>query len=153
MAARADWAGTGADQGGDRFRQAGQAANAITLGAQFGVESDAVQSGNTGFQASLTVEVPEVPSICEAGAEHAFVARDDDRAVVIRLDVGDEGEPRCGSPVRRSQRKIALVDAHRDLHDLGRQVHVLIRDAAEVGDGPFHQARDFLEQPRIIHDR
>ena len=91
--------------------------------------------------------------IGEAGAEHAFVAGDDDRAVVVGLDVGDEGEPGRGSAVRRPQREIALVDPHGDLHDLGRQVHVLVGDAAEMRDGPFHQAGDFLEQARIIHDR
>ena len=40
-------------------------------------------------------------------------------------DVGDEGELRRGRPVGVAQREIALVDAHRDLHHLGRQVHVL----------------------------
>ena len=37
-------------------------------------------------------------SIGEAGAQHAFVAGDDGGAVVLRLDVGDEGEPGGGGP-------------------------------------------------------
>ncbi len=88
----------------------------------------------------------------EAGAQHAFVAGDDDGAVVLGLDVGDEGEPGGGRAVGGAQREVALVDPHRDLHDLGRQVHVLVGDAAEMRDGPFDQAGDFLQQAGIVDD-
>ena len=52
--------------------------------------------------------------------------------------------------VRRAQGEIALVHPHRDLHDLGRQVHVLVVDAAEQRHRPFDQAGDLVEQAGIV---
>ena len=92
-----------------------------------------------------------MPSVGEAGAQHAFVAGDDGGAAVRRLDVGDEGEPGRSAAVRRAQREIALVDPHGDLHDLRRQVHVFVGDAPEQRDRPFHQAGDLVEQAGIVH--
>ena len=96
--------GVGADQGGDRLRQGGQPANAVALGAQFGVECHLVQCGDAGFQPGLAIQVPEMAGIGKAGAENAFVAGDDDGAIVVGLDIGDEArttELRRRPPVRR----------------------------------------------------
>ena len=89
--------------------------------------------------------------IGEARAQHAFVAGDDRRAAVLGLDIGDEGEPGGGVAIGGAQREVALVDAHGDLHDLRRQVHVFVGDAPEQGDRPFHQAGDLVEQAGIVH--
>ena len=92
-----------------------------------------------------------MPGVGEAGAQDAFVAGDDDGAVVLRLDVGDEAEPWRGGAFGGSQGEITLVDAHRDLHDLGRQIHVRVCDAAEVRDGPLDQTGDLVQQAGIVH--
>ncbi len=59
----------------------------------------------------------------EARAQHALVAGDDRRAAILRRDIGHEGEIRRRPPGRVAQREIALVDAHRDLQHLRRQIH------------------------------
>ena len=89
--------------------------------------------------------------IGEARAQHALVAGDDGGAVVVCLDVGDEGKPGRGGTFGRAQGEIALVDPHGDLHHLRRQVHVFVGDAAEMRDGPFDQAGDLVEQAGVIH--
>ena len=92
-----------------------------------------------------------MPRIGEAGAQHAFVAGDGDRAAVGRLDIGDEGEERRGGPVGVAQREVALVDPHGDLHDLRRQVHEGGVDPPEQRHRPFDQAGHLVEQAGIVH--
>ena len=150
-AARSASAGAGVDLRGDVLGQAPQPPHPVALAAQLGVEGDMLQPRHAGFQPRLAVQVPEMPRVGEAGAQHAFVAGDDGGAAVRRLDVGDEGEPGRGAAVGGAQREIALVDPHGDLHDLRRQVHVFVGDAPEQGDRPFHQAGDLVEQAGIVH--
>ena len=57
----------------------------------------------------------------------------------------------AAAPSRVAQREVALVDPHRDLHDLGRQVHVRGVDAAEQRHRPFDQPGHLVEQPGIVH--
>ena len=94
-----------------------------------------------------------MPRVGEPGAQHALVAGDDRRAAVRR--------PRCwrrrrtrapASPSAVARGEIALVDPHRDLHDLGRQVHVLVGDPAGQRHRPFDEAGDLVQQAGIVDD-
>ena len=108
-------------------------------------------SGTRDFQPRLAVEVPEVPRIGEAGAQHALVAGDRGGAAVRRLDIGDEAEIRRGRAIGVAEREVALVHPHGDLPHLGRQVHVGIVDAAQQRHRPFHQPRHLVEQAGVVH--
>ena len=88
------------------------------------MERDVIKFRDQAFQAALAVQVPEMPGVGEAGAQHAFVAGDDRGAAVGGFHVGGEGEIRGRRSVRLAQGEVALVHAHRNLHDLGWQVHV-----------------------------
>ena len=99
---RADGAG---DQAGERH----DALHARALGAEVGVESDAVQRCNPAGEPGAAVEVPEMPRIGEAGAQHTLVAGDDGRTAVGRLDIGGEGEPGRHAAIPVAGREIALV--------------------------------------------
>ncbi len=94
---------------------------------------------------------------CRASAKRALSTRSlpatTSGAAVGGDDVGDEGEAGGPAAVRMAQREVALVDAHRDLHDLGRQVHEAAVDAAQQRHRPLHQARDLLQQPVIGDQR
>ena len=48
--------------------------------------------------------------------------------------------------------EVALVDAHGDLQDLGREVHEGVVDTAEQRHGPFDEASDFVEECVVRHD-
>ena len=104
-AARSASAAPASTSGAIMLGQAPQPRDPVALGAQFGVEGDVVQRRHAAFQPGLAVQVPEMPGIGEAGAQHAFVAGDDGRAAVLGLDVGDEGEPGRGLAVGGAQRR------------------------------------------------
>ena len=93
-----------------------------------------------------------MPRVGEAGAQHALIAGDDEGATVLGRDVGHEGEPGRGFVVWGAQGEVALVDAHGDLHDLARQIHMLVGNAAEQRHRAFDQTRDFIHQAGIVHD-
>ena len=121
----------GIDQGRDPLGQTAQPVHPLPLGAEFGVVGDVIQRRHPAFQRRLAVQVPEMAGVGEPGAQHAFVTGDDGGAAILGLDIGGEDEPGRGRRRwRRAGGEIALVDPHRDLHDLGRQVHVLVGDAA-----------------------
>ena len=58
----------------------------------------------------------------------------------------------AASPLPVARGEVALVDAHRDLPDLGRQIHVLVGDAAGQRDRPFDEAGDLIQQAGIVDD-
>ena len=134
-------------------RQHFDAAYPLTLAAELGVEGDVVQRRDTIRQPRLTIQIPEMPRIGKARPQHALIARDDRSATILRLDIGGKGEPGSGRPIRIAQREIALIDAHRDLHHLGGQIHIRIVDPAEQAHRPLHQPCHFIEQARIIDNR
>ena len=85
---------------GDGGGQAFEAADAVALAAELGVEGDGIERGHAGVEAAGAVEVPEMAGVAEAGAQHAFVARDDGRTAVRGGDIGGEGETGGGGAVR-----------------------------------------------------
>ena len=145
--------GIGANQWRDGGGEAGDPSHPCALRTKLGVEGDGVQRRNPAFQGGLAIEVPEMPRVGEAGAQHPFIAGDDRSPTVGAGHVGDEGESGGGFAVRRAQREVALVDAHGDLHHLGRQVHEATIDLAEQWHWPFHQAGHLVDQPRVVHNR
>ncbi len=142
----------GADEGGQVVGEGLEPFHAGGLGAELRVEHDALEGGQAVLEPGLAVEVPEMAGVAEPGAEHALVAGDDGRASVGGFDVGDEGEAVGGGAVRVAERHVALVHAHAELHDLGRQVHVGRVNVAEHGDGPFDEARDLVDEALVRHD-
>ena len=132
------------------FGEMPQPGNPFALAAEPGVEGDVVERLHPGIEPGLAVPIPEVSRIGEAGPQHALVAGDDRHAAVNRLDIGDEGEVGRWTAVGVSQGEIALVDAHRDLHDLGRQVHIGEVDAPKQRHRPLDQAGHFVQQTGII---
>ncbi len=146
-AARAACAASAPTSGAISLRQPPQPPHPIALAAELRMERDGIQRRHARRPAASAVQIPEMPRIGEARAQHAFVAGDDRRAAVIGLDIGDEGEPRRSRACRIAQREIALVDAHRHLHHFGRQVHGRGVDPAEQRHRPFHQAGHFVQQP------
>ena len=117
------------------------------------MEGDFIQRLNPIRQRSLTVQIPEMPCIGKAGAQHALIARDDRRPAIFRRDIGGKSEERSSRAVLVAQRKIALIDAHRDLHHLGGQIHIGVINTAEQTDRPLHQPCHFVQQARIIGNR
>ena len=141
----------GTDQGGDLLGQALQPAHPLALAAELRMEGDVIQQRHARFQPCLAVEIPEVPRVGEAGAQHTLVAGDRGGAAVGRLDIGDEAEIGRRRTVGVAEREVALVDAHGDLHDLGRQVHVGSVDAAEQRHRPLDQPGHLVEQAGVVH--
>ena len=140
----------GADEGGQVASEGLDPGHAGGLGAELGVEHDALEGGQPCDEAGLAVQVPEMAGVAEPGAEDALVAGDDGGPAVLRLDIGDEGEAVGGRAVRVAEGHVALVHAHAELHDLGRQVHEGGVDAAQQGNRPFDEARDLVDEALVL---
>ena len=143
----------GAGECGQHAGEAHEAADTVALRTQFRVERHLVERGDAAFEGGFAIQIPEMPRIGEAGAQHALIAGDHGGAAIGGRDVGDEGEARGGFAGGVAQCEIALIDPHRDLHDLGGQVHIGLVDAAEIRDGPFDEAGHLIEQAGILDDR
>ena len=88
------------------------------LGAQLGVEDDALERLDPAFQRVLAVLVPEEFGVRQAGAQHPLIAGDDFLAAVFGDHVGDQGEAvghLAGLGI--AQAEILLMRAHRGLQD------------------------------------
>ncbi len=142
----------GADEGRDIPSQAREALRALILRAELGVKGDGFQRFHPALQPHPPVEIIKMPRIRKPRAQHPFIAGDDRSTLIVRRDIGDESEMRRRRAVRIAQREIALIDAHRDLADLGRKVHERSIDRPEEGDRPFDEAGHFLEQTFIGDD-
>ena len=119
--------------------------------AELGVEHDAVELRQEVFELPLPVQIPEEPRVGQPRAQHALVARHHRGAAVRRLDVGHHGEARRGAAIGAAEREVLLVRAHGGAHDLGRQVHEGVVDAAEQRHRPLDQARHLRHQRLVRH--
>src|SRR5207248_2136600 len=99
----------GMDVRGDDFRKARESADSVALAAELRVEGDVFEQWHAAFQAGAAIEIPEMPRVSKAGAQHALVASSNGRAAILRVDIGDEGEPRRDLARRVAEREIALV--------------------------------------------
>ena len=103
-----------------------------------------------GRQRRLTVFVPEESGVGQAGAQHAFVARDDFRAVVRRFHIGDNDEARRHFAVFVGHAKIFLIRAHGGNQNFLRDGHEIVVDFAHQRNGVFRQSRDFVQQAVVF---
>ena len=117
--------------------------------AELGVEDDRLQRRQPILQPGLAVLVPEELGVGQARPQHALVAGDDRLAAVGCHHVGHDDEARRQAAVRREQREIFLMRAHRGRQHLGRHRHEGRIDRPGQDHGPFDQPGD-LAQQRVI---
>ncbi len=83
-----------------------------------------------------------MPRIGEAGAQHALVAGDrSPRRRPSASILATKANHGAAAPSGVAEREVALVDPHRDLHDLRRQVHVARRRCGRAAAPAIRPAR------------
>jgi len=93
-APRAAWTGS-APTSAQWWRQGLQPAGPIALRPELGLERHLIQRRNPRFQPVFRSKSRNA-CVGEPRPQYPFIAGDDGGAVVVRLDIGDKREPRCG---------------------------------------------------------
>ena len=117
------------------------------------MEHDVRQLRQPRLQRRLPVLLPEEFRVAQAGRQHLAVARDNRRAAVRCLGIGDAHERRGEFPRRVRAGEIFLVHPHGELDHLGRHVEEGRVECAEQRHRPFSQAHIFDQQPFVWDQR
>ncbi len=129
----------------DADRDAGDALDALELGAELVVVDHACKAGHPAFQRLAAILVVEELRVGEPGADDSGVAGND-RLGIVGLEVGHQQKAVDQVTLRILQRKVLLVLLHRQDQALLRHLQVLRLEARGVHGRPLDQRGDFIEQ-------
>ena len=140
----------GADHRRKLFRQRSDALHALALRAELFVKDDLIELRQTIFKPQLEISLVEELRVTEPCRDDALIARDDRRAAIRRLDVGDQNEA-VGQFALAPQHKTFLVHTDRRADHFRRDRKEALVEFPHQHDGPFDEPRDFFEQRRVLH--
>ena len=124
----------------------------VSDAAELVLEHDVVQALDAGCQGMLPILVVEEGGVRQAGTNDLFVPLDD-LGRIAAFDIAHGDKTRLQLTVAVDHRKVLLMALHRGHQRLGGNFEERAIEAACQGPGPFHQARDFVEEVRIHHRR
>ena len=145
--------GVGAHGGRNLARERRDALDPLRLAAELGVEGDVAELLQPRVHPRLRdpqVVLPEELRVRKPGGEDLLVPREDRRALIGGLDVGDGDEALDAPGLGVLHREELLMLLHRGLKHLGRQRQEVLRDPAHQHDGPFDQPRHLGQKPAIL---
>ena len=105
--------------------------------------------GQAMFERQRQITIIEEHGVAQAGADNAFVARDDDVAAIGCHGVGCDDEVWRQLARAIAQAEALLVGADRGDNDFLWQLEEVIIETAHHHDGPFHKTRYFFQQALI----